>query len=158
MSIKCCAQKIIKNIAGNDTTFYIKSKYYDGVIFPVSYKDTDPKIAFLPSANEIKESEISLAKIYNQVNLLGGKYFRNMIVDVSPHFANYKRQYFGYVNDKGQRVVYINLLNFKNKEDVNKYLTNWKHKFIVGYDGFFEHSMAQFSYNLATREIVAGDE
>ena len=80
------------------------------------------------------------------------------MIDVSPHFANYKRQYFGYKNDKSQRTIYINLLNFKNKEDVNKYISNWKQKFIVGYDGFYEHSMAQFSYNLATKEIVAGDE
>jgi len=154
----CRAQLVTRIGSGSDTTYLISAKHFTGVIFPASYvNNIEEDKRFTPVKGEINEAEIALNKIWDKVNLYGkSKYARNILVNVTPYFANYKRQYFGYKNDHNQKVIFINLLNFADKKEANKYLSNWKSKFIVGFDGFYEHNTAGFSFNLATKEIVAG--
>lgn len=154
------SQSVVKaDILRSDTTFYIWNKNYTGYIFPAAYKDVNGVLGnnekFTPVEHEIDETEAALAKLYEQPTIISGHklYGGKALVDVTPGFSNYKRQYAGYINDKKQKIVCVNILNFRNKKEAEQHFRNWKHRFFIGFDGFYEHNYTCFGYNLSTQKI-----
>ncbi|MGZ3946216.1 MAG: hypothetical protein ACXVJB_14825 [Mucilaginibacter sp.] len=162
ISLDGCAQLIRIIVTGADTTYFIKSKHYQGIIFTASitdhiYPDVIGTVKrYTPDKQGINESEGAISTIWNEVNLYGkSPYAGNLLYNVTPYFSNYKRQYYGYINEQGQKVVHINLLGFTDKQEFEKYCAKWESRYINGRDGYYEHNTAGFSYNLVTKEIVA---
>ncbi len=151
------AQSVKTVITNGDTTFLIRAKHYQGVIFPASYTtNINQKARFTPGKEDINAAEDELSKIWNKVNLRGkGADTRNILDNVTPYFSNYKRQYYGYINDQEQKVVHIHLLNFFDKPMAAQYFTGWGSRYMVGQDSFYERNTAGFSYNLVTRVVVS---
>src|SRR6185312_262103 len=150
----CDAQSVKKVITRGDTTWYIKAKHYQGVIFPASYSnDIREKGRFTPGKEEINEAETALSQIWNKVNV-AQKNIKSKLTNVTPYFSNYMRQYYGYSEEHGQRVIYIHLLNFSDKPLAAKYFMGWGSRYMAGSDAFYEQNTAGFSYNLVTKVIV----
>lgn len=148
--------------------------YYRGesVIFEKSYvppfNRSDFKVSFTPTKEQIKEVEKILIEQYNSsktrmVDSLRKKnpnenlVYPKPIKNVKKKLCKYKRQYVGYITETGDTIVSINLLNFKNKRKANKYFSNWKTEYIVGFDGFYYDNMEYFNANLTNDKLSVGN-
>lgn len=157
VTLDCCAQSVKTIITGGDTTYLIRAKHYQGVIFPASYTtNINQKNRFTPGKDEINAAEGELSKLWDKVNLGNkGADTRSVLDGVTPHFSNYKRQYYGYINEQRQKIVYIHLLNFFDKPLAAQYFTGWGSRYMTGTDDFYHNNTAGFAYNLETKVMVA---
>ena len=64
--------------------------------------------------------------------------------------AKYRRQYVGFLNTKSQKVVFVNLIDFKKK---NKLLKDWKCKLIIGTGDFYDRKTMNMYVNLETGTV-----
>jgi hypothetical protein len=156
-TMNCCAQSVKTIVTGGDTTYLIRAKHYQGVIFPASYTtNIDQKNRFTPVKGEINAAENELSKLWDKVNLHSRGTDTHDILDaVTPYFSNYKRQYYGYINNQGQKIVYIHLLNFFDKSAAAQYFIGWGNRYMTGDDEFYHSNTAGFEYNLETKVMVA---
>lgn len=101
------AQKVIKSEKVTDHSMHIVGDSFEGVIFTKEYNTgslIDQKSKkFTPSIQEISLSE----KLLNQ-NLDTVKNKWTQSVAIHGNLKKYLRQYFGYINEKGERIIYIN--------------------------------------------------
>ncbi|WDF79977.1 hypothetical protein PQ469_08160 [Mucilaginibacter sp. KACC 22773] len=159
INLSAKAQSVIKpDILRSDTTFSIQGENYSGYVFPAKNKvdiDAEQKGRFTPTIGDIKEAELALTHISKHPQIIDGKklYGRKVLADVTPGFSNYKRQYVGYINVENQKVLLINILNFKNRTEAKEYFKNWEHHFIMGFDGFYEYNYTDFRFNLSTKKM-----
>lgn len=68
---------------------------------------------------------------------------------------NYYRQYLGFLNNEGDNIILINLLNFKNKNKSEKYFEHWKNSFLTGHGKFYEQNQQRFLVNLSKELVTA---
>lgn len=109
-----------------DTTFkkadHYKTKQFDVAIFPSNYFDLIPGQRFTPTRQEVDIAEISLDKDLKSLN--------KQLVNQSPtpiihkNLHKYKRQYFGYIDINGDRILLINCFWSKDKDDKDNWLTD----------------------------------
>jgi hypothetical protein len=65
---------------------------------------------------------------------------------IHKNLKKYKRQYFGYINEKGEKILYINSLWKKNEKE-----TKWLQQIIMVSDGGSHYW--NIEYNLETEEL-----
>jgi hypothetical protein len=119
---------------------YIKTNNYEGVIFSKEYVGmlNGFKDKYTPSLGDIDSIEIILRQGIKMIN-------KNKInqVDNCPiihrNLNNYYRQYFGYIDSNGDKVIFINCLWSKigfidkiNKEPID---TTWRYEEKIVMDG-----------------------
>ncbi|WP_411032420.1 hypothetical protein [Spongiimicrobium sp. 3-5] len=158
---------------GNSELISLKD-YYRGesVIFKKDYTPlvnrSNFKESFTPTKEQIKEVEKMLIAQYNSskvsmVDSLRKKNPNENLVypkpanNVKRKLCKYKRQYFGYIAKTGDTIISVNLLNFKNKRKANKYFSNWKTEYVVGFDGFYYDNMEYFNANLTKNKLIVGN-
>lgn len=84
-------------------TKYIKTSEYEGVIFPSEYNltyingDLAQAVRWGPDEENISEAEKLSAQYAQTEGVCPGKVLKN-----------YKRQYFGFINQKNEKIVWIN--------------------------------------------------
>lgn len=109
-----------------DTTFkkadHYKTKRFDVAIFPSNYFDLIPGQRFTPARQEIDLAEISLATDLKALNNPLVNQSSTPVINKNLH--KYKRQYFGYIDKKGDRILLINCFWGKDKDDTNRWLTD----------------------------------
>jgi len=74
--------------------------------------------------------------------------------DTKKLYRNYNRQYAGFINEVGERLVYMRLLNFRSPEQSKKYFENWKEEIVVGFGDFYEENTRVFVINIDRNEIT----
>ncbi|MBK7138921.1 MAG: hypothetical protein IPH74_07800 [Bacteroidetes bacterium] len=124
---------ILDNLGQVGTTFkmvdHYKTKKFDTAIFPANYLDNIPGQRFTPSRKEIEKAEIGLKNNLKALN--------NPIVNQSStpiihkKLNKYKRQYFGYIDKNGDRILLINCFWSKDKD----YSDLWLMERIMVFDG-----------------------
>ena len=104
------AQKIIKVEKASDHSTYIKGNNFEGVIFDKSYKFSKYK-GFTPTTKQIKvfESEI-IGELKGIRDNEHDAYKMRSITAILKQLSQYRRQYFGYVNEKGYKVIEAHFL------------------------------------------------
>jgi hypothetical protein len=116
------------------TTFkkadHYKTKKFDVAIFSANYFGFFiPGQRFTPTRQEIDQAEKSLANHLKTLN--------NPLVNQSStpiihnNLNNYKRQYFGYIDKDGNRILLINCFWAKDKDDTG----HWLRDRIMTHDG-----------------------
>ena len=114
------------NILGQaDTTFkkadHYKSNKFDVAIFPANYVDLIPGERFTPTRQEIEKAEIALN---NNLRVLNKQLVNQSSTPIiHKNLQKYKRQYFGYIDKNGNRILLINCFWSKDKDDTNGWLT-----------------------------------
>lgn len=97
----------------NNAPTYIKERKFEGYIFPKEYVLDIPaeniKSRYTPSKEDIIKAEnIIEEQIYyinkSLINQTGG------CPIIHKNLNKYKRQYFGFINDKGESIIWINLI------------------------------------------------
>lgn len=128
-----------------DTAFkkadHYKTKKFDVAIFPSNYFALIPGQRFTPTRQEIDRAEISLRydlKILNK-QLLN----QSTTPVIHKNLHKYKRQYFGYVDKNGDRILLIN--NFWSKD--NDYKAQWLVNMIIVHDGGSYYWNVKFNLN-----------
>jgi hypothetical protein len=99
---------------------YISSKF-DCAIFPANTYDLTPgKKRFTPTRKEIEKAELALQGQLKSINLRRPNQSSSPVID--ENLSKYLRQYFGYIDKSGNRILFINFLWKKEKEDDNRWL------------------------------------
>jgi hypothetical protein len=102
------AQKIIKTEKVTDHSTHILGDDFEGVIFHENYfqhpnDSSEIKIKrFTPSNEDILLLESVLKKQIKNKQYKGDKKY------IFANLKEYKRQYIGYFNDKGEKLIYVN--------------------------------------------------
>ena len=108
-----------------DTTFkkadHYKTKQYDVAIFPSNYYDLIPGQRFTPTKQEVDQAEISLATNLKTLNSPLVNQSSTPIIHKNLH--KYKRQYFGYIDKNGDRILLINCFWSEDKDYIDSWLT-----------------------------------
>ncbi|GAA4315108.1 hypothetical protein GCM10023149_11570 [Mucilaginibacter gynuensis] len=145
--------KVVKN----ETSYsvYVKGENFDGVIFSEKYAvenlyELKGHKRFTPSIKEILSTEKLLASDLNSF-----KYCHDFVV---ANLSKYTRQYLGYINYRGEKMIYINaawkpdLFHIRaNRESPLKKKT-WYNQIVLVEDG--GHYFWNASLNLSQQKII----
>jgi hypothetical protein len=110
--------------AQQDKGQHIKEIKFEGFLFPKeNVKDSDwmplsnMKERYTPSREEIFKAEDILFKQLKEINTSLMNQGNGCPI-IHKNLKKYKRQYFGYINDIGEKIIWINLV--WNRDDNNK--------------------------------------
>jgi hypothetical protein len=125
---------------------HYETKKFNAAIFPASSREVfSGSERFTPSKQEIEIAEQALIKQLAAINADRQNQDATPIID--KNLSKYKRQYFGYTNDKGNKILFINCFWKRNKEDEKL----WLNERIMVLDGgsYFWN----IKFNLTTNEL-----
>ena len=71
----------------------------------------------------------------------------------SKHYRKWKRQYYGFINEKGEQLIEINLLNF-GARNAKEIFEGWNSNYFLGFGEFYEKNTRRYSFNLTTGKLV----
>lgn len=132
----------------SDQTTFVRGKHYSGVIFSADYRlpvfDENDKGRFTPTVAEVDRFEQELQRRIKELNKNRPNQGRHYGPIIDKRLKRYGRQYVGFINDKGERIIHTEL-NWKRH---NK---NWKTNFILTFDGGSYHWTIR--YNLSKDEF-----
>lgn len=126
---------------------HFKTRQFEVAIFPESSNDLMQQNRFTPTKEEVFKAENALK--------LKLKYINNPLINQSSstiihkNLKKYKRQYFGYINDKGEKILYINSLWSKS---IKEHHWHWLNEIIMVSDGGSHYWNIEF--NLETDELI----
>lgn len=83
-----------------------QTKKFDAAIFPANSKESLGGVRFTPTKADIDQAESGLRKKLSGLNVDLANQYETPVVD--KELDNYKRQYFGYRDKAGNRIVLIN--------------------------------------------------
>lgn len=124
---------------------HFKTRQFEVAIFPESSNDLMQQNRFTPTKEEIFEAEKVLKSKLKEANRNLENQYNSPIIH--RNLKKYKRQYFGFINDKGEKILYINSLWKKNEEE-----TKWLQQIIMVSDGGSHYW--NIEYNLETDELI----
>lgn len=123
---------------------HFKTRQFELAIFPESSNDLMQQNRFTPTKEEIFKAENALKLKLKEANKNLENQYNSPIIH--RNLKKYKRQYFGYINDKGEKILYINSLWKKNEKE-----TKWMQQIIMVSDGGSYYW--NIEYNLETEEL-----
>ncbi len=95
---------------------HFQTSEFDVAIFPENSLEILPgKGRFTPTHDEIKSAEKSLATQLRELNSEKLNQHDSPVID--KNLKKYKRQYFGFIDGKGNKVLFINCFWRKEKEE-----------------------------------------
>ncbi|NVN95073.1 MAG: hypothetical protein HXX18_07320 [Bacteroidetes bacterium] len=116
----------INSFGQADTIFkkadHYKTNKFDIAIFPANYIDFIPGQRFSPTRQEIEKAEIALNNNLKILNKQLVNQSSSPIIHKNLH--KYKRQYFGYIDKKGNRILLINCFWSEDKDYTDRWLTD----------------------------------
>jgi hypothetical protein len=132
----------------SEQTTYINDGQFKGIIFSVDYElprfnDTD-KGRFTPTIDEVIKFENELRRRIKEINKNRPNQGRHYGPIIDKKLSKYSRQYAGFINDKGERIIHVGL-NWKRNDET------WKNNFVLVFDGGSYHWTIR--YNLDKDEF-----
>lgn len=124
---------------------HFKTKQFEVAIFPESSDEIMQGKRFTPTKEEIIKAENALKSKLKEVNRNFENQYNSPIIH--RNLKKYKRQYFGFINNKGEKVLYINSLWKKNEKE-----TKWLQQIIMVSDGGSYYW--NIEYNLDNDELM----
>jgi hypothetical protein len=124
---------------------HFKTKQFEVAIFPESSDEIMQGKRFTPTKEEIIKAENALKSKLKEVNRNFENQYNSPIIH--KNLKKYKRQYFGFINNKGEKVLYINSLWKKNEKE-----TKWLQQIIMVSDGGSYYW--NIEYNLDNDELM----
>jgi hypothetical protein len=133
---------------------HYQTKYFDIVIFSKDYYavdnlDPDLKIRFTPTRSQVDSCENALLNDSIRGNI-GQDSMGKMRVYYSTFKKNtlamYKRQYFGFIDSNGNKIIIINAISCREEEEI---LRKWVEAQISLEDG----DTWVVKYNLSTKKL-----
>jgi hypothetical protein len=91
-----------------DTTIIVdhyKTRKFDCAIFPYNYKKNYTEHSFTPTRQDVDKAEEALRKQLKKLNI---RQIRERAPLIHKNLKKYKRQYFGYIDKEGHKILLIN--------------------------------------------------
>ena len=146
------------------------SKFYqgEGVIFTKyqnnpSLSFSEKQKVFKPNLNQIiRAEEIFIKNYHNYRKMVSEQYKLTGKIDVASnkpseikrYFEKYNRQYSGYVDSENDSIIYVSMLNFKDRKNASLYFETWKEQIIFGSGKFYEKNHRFYYINLKTANFL----
>lgn len=124
---------------------HFKTRQFEVAIFPESSNEIMQQNRFTPTKEEILKAENVLKLKLTEVNKNLENQYDTPIIH--RNLKKYKRQYFGYINEKGEKILYINSLWNKSIKE-----NRWLGQLIIVSDGGSHYW--NIEYNLDTDELM----
>lgn len=123
-----------------------------GVIFTEGYEFylfKDLK-RITPSLGEIKELEKLLSQQIKEININKPNQKKSPLIH--RNLKKYKRQYVGYYNGNGERIIYINFLwkGYKGYDVDGKQIEPWKTEWLQMFDGGSQYWQIKYNSDFST--------
>lgn len=100
---------------------HVETKKYDVAIFSKNSKELFyGNERFTPDISEVEKAEAALLKQLGKLNSDRQNQYATPVID--KHLSNYRRQYFGYIDQKGNKILFINCFWKRKKEEENIWL------------------------------------
>lgn len=117
--ILCIFLFIIFNLSHSQKSVYVNGKGYQGCIFPKEHfvfnSISDEKERYTPTLEDIKRAEAILADSIDFISKKEQPYRYSLKPRINrKSLKKYKRQYVGFLDRKGNIVIWINLIRDKN--------------------------------------------
>jgi len=124
---------------------HYKTNRFDIAIFPPAKAFLISRPLFTPSREEVNKAETALDR---QLKELNSKLFNQVTTPIiHKHLKKYKRQYFGYIDENNDRILFINC--FWGKEIMHE--KEWlKQRIMVNDGGSYYWSI---KYNIKTDKL-----
>lgn len=107
-------------------SFTITTNSYEGYVFYAKHnvwrEIINQKERYTPTENDISEAERLIKEQLIKINTSLENQFASCPI-IHKNLPNYYRQYIGYINSKGEKIIWINFI-WKEKADVNKLKTD----------------------------------
>ena len=128
----------------SEQTTLIKGGQFRGVIFSADYElpifDNADKSRFTPTVDEVMKFEKELKRRIKEINKDKPNQGRHYGPIIDKKLDKYSRQYAGFINDKGERVIHVGL-NWKRNDEA------WKNNFVLVFDGGSYHWTIRYNLN-----------
>jgi hypothetical protein len=106
----------IKAISQDVSVIHYQGSDFDAVIFPENSSDFFPgKGRFTPTKNDVYTAEKALKTKLKELN--ADKMNQSDTPVIDKNLKRYKRQYFGYLDEKGNKILFINCFWKNEKEE-----------------------------------------
>lgn len=125
---------------------HYKTRKFDVAIFPANYIDLIPEKRFTPTRQEVEKAELELRNQLEKLNQRRSNQSSSPIIH--KNLNKYRRQYFGYIDNNGQKILLINCIW---KKDSNDTKNKWLKERIIVLDGGSYYW--QVKYNVDTGEL-----
>ncbi len=136
----------IEKVSGYST--FIKGRGFKGVIFSADYElpvfYSDDKDRFTPTVEDVLRFERELRRRIKDINKDRPNQGRHYGPVIDKRQGKYSRQYAGFINSNGEKVIHVSL-NWKEKGE------RWKKDFVLALDGGSRHWSIR--YNLDKNEF-----
>jgi hypothetical protein len=126
--------------------------YYNqtGIIFKDSYDPhidiPDMKERYTPTLDDVKNAEIIFQRDYGKLT--------NQNTEIKTYYANFVRQYIGYLDTVGNKIIKIYLTDNSNKRKTKRILgKNWELKYHVDLSEKFTYAWDVVNINLTSESI-----
>jgi len=148
-----------------------------GIVFPSEYAkklfiedSTDTVIGFFtPDEKTIRFIDEELPKKYYSTiqkfnnqwkKVLDDKeYFKEQKLALKKEANNvnkYCKQFFGYINDRKEKIIVIQLLDFsEDPSDVKKQVTK---EYIIGFHGWFETNVSHMRFHVESKKFTVNED
>jgi len=145
-----------------DSIRVISTDFYKGrgVVFPATYTPMlnyqNFRGRFTPTDSDIVVTEKVFLNGYNELHINDPRFLKfKRIKNVKREFRNFNRQYLGYYNEEGERIIMMQLLNF-SKISVRKHFEElgWREGYIFGFGRFYERNRKHFLINLDRKKLT----
>ena len=133
---------LFKVCPAQTVAYHYQTPKFDVAIFPKDFPDY-MKIfltAYTPTTVEVDSMELALYKYLRRIRR---KLKSNSSqINVYKNFKNYRRQYFGYKNDAGEKLLFINSYNPKD----SSFTFDWLNTQVVVADGGSTYWNVHYNY------------
>jgi hypothetical protein len=124
------AQKISYSEKRSTFYNYVKGDDFEGVVFSQDFvfpflSNQSGDRRFTPSNTDIEAAEKLLTTNIKSINTLKLKQGGENGPIIHENLKKFARQYYGYVSDEGEKIVYISCLMKSNYKRSDKQLPNW---------------------------------
>ena len=111
----CMAQE------GDTVATYYKTEKFEAAIFAESSNDLLPGPSrFTPTKEDVNSAEAALAKQLTELN--ADKQNQGLTPVIDKNLKKYKRQYFGYTDMSGRKILFINMFWKRDKDNLELWL------------------------------------
>jgi hypothetical protein len=117
------ATTVKAQVKDSTSAWHYKTDNYDCAIFPMAYSTDIVHNAkrFTPGFPDIDKAERAVAQ-----QMLQQRDSTKRLPDVYRHLKKYRRQYFGYTNTDGHKILYINMF-----WEEDKYVKDWLKQMVM---------------------------
>lgn len=146
----------------------ILEEYYkgEGVIFDSTveypFDEDDILKRYNPNIEQLKKGEDFLFANYYDYNCTVQNHLNGSDVNIKfakpqvvrNKFKHHNRQYLSYITNQNDTILFVALLNFRNKRFATRYFGDWKERVSLGFGDIYYKNQEYYIINLTKNKFI----